>query len=192
MTLRSLADTLAVDPQRSARDRAAIAAAWGALAEALDAGECTDGQFSWLMDREPPGDADALVVNLWARTLRRAAADPRGISADPDSLKTYRCRCGPGVKGRDTNGWVFETKISAVSGLEVTYAVPCQDCNPRQRLLWAQHWIEGGDHRCAECMPRGGKTPTPLTGDRDAGAAERQAEKEAAADAILFGTDGLA
>lgn len=174
MTLKSLADTLAISPARSAEDRRSIDASWDTLAAALEEGRCSEAQFALVMDQEPPDDADALVHNLWARTLRRAAADPKGIGTDIEWGKTYKCRCWHG------SGWTYETKASPISGIEVVYAKPCPDCNYRQRELWLDCWTEGGDHRCTKCWRAGGKTPTPLAGDRGKGQDVRDAEAEEA------------
>jgi hypothetical protein len=191
--MQSVADLMHVDPARSAADEASIRASWDRLAELLELdpadGGITEGQFQWLLAREPDVDAGALMRREWARTLRRAVAEPRAISVDLDALKSWPCRCGPG------QGWIYEDRIvehEEFRPIRVTYAKPCPVCNGRQRALWAGHWIEGGDHRCPECRPRGGKTPTPLAGDRDERRAEQAAEREAADDAILFGTDDAA
>lgn len=139
------------DPERRARDRARIAEAWEQLNDALEAEQLTPGQMGHILRREPVNvddeDVDGLVLQLWAALLSRCARDPRGVSADAESLVTYPCRCGPGY------GWVYPEDDAGI-----VRAAPCPDCNARQRALWVDHWAKGCE--CPECSgPRRHRTP---------------------------------
>lgn len=143
--MKSTGELLEVDPGRIARDRAKIDEAWALLEAAAEAGELTDGQMRHVMACEPPEIDDencpGIIVQVWAIMLGRWAKAPRTVTLDPDAMRTYPCRCGPGA------GWVYE---DPADGELVGRARPCPECNHRGYAKWLDHWCDP-DHRCAEC-----------------------------------------
>lgn len=151
---------------RSDRIEAEIRTEWDALAELLDEGTVSEGQFAWLIRHEPDEAAHPMVRQMWLGRLRRAHAAPGNISVDLEWGKTYGCPTCLDLE------LVFD---------DAGNAKPCPKCRARSYDLWAQHWSKPG-HRCAECSgPRRGAAPPSR---REEGEAEAEAYRQSVIDGL--------
>lgn len=135
--------------------------AWDALVELVDDGALTQSQLDHLYRLEDAAGDHPVARRLFLTTLRRALADPKMVSANPDALGApFTCRCGPG-----------RGMVEADSGWK-----PCRDCNPGGYRIWRDCYLTGC-RGCATCRPEARRRG--MQGDHRAERAEADADARA-------------